>query len=48
MGLLPPREFSRHILSCSKLKAESFKKCLHSVRLGVSLSEPVTYVTLSN
>ena len=33
----PPREFCRHILSCRKLKAESFKTCLHSVRWGVSL-----------
>ena len=31
MGLLtPPREFCRHILSCRELKAESFKRCLHS------------------
>ena len=50
MGLLPPppsREFCRHILSCRELKVESFKKCLHSVRWGVSLKEPVTYITLS-
>ena len=33
----PPREFCRHILSCRELKAKSFKKCLHSVRWGVSL-----------
>ena len=33
----PPREFCRHILSCRELKAESFKKCLHSVLRGVSL-----------
>ena len=33
----PPREFCRHILSCRKLKAESFKRCLHSVLRGVSL-----------
>ena len=46
MGLLPPpREFCRHILSCRELKAESFKRCLHSVLRGVSLLEPVTYVT---
>ena len=32
MGLLPPP-----ILSCRELKAESFKKCLRSVRRGVSL-----------
>ena len=38
MGLVPPtREFCRHILSCRKLKAESFKRCLHSVLRGVSL-----------
>ena len=37
-GFAPsPREFRRHILSCRELKAESFKKCLHSVRWGVSL-----------
>ena len=50
MGLPPPppREFRRHILSCRKLKVESFKKCLHSVLRGVSLWEPVTHVTLSN
>ena len=33
----PPREFRRHILSCRELKAESFKRCLHSVLRGVSL-----------
>ena len=33
----PPREFCRHILSCRELKAASFKRCLHSVRWGVSL-----------
>ena len=38
-------EFCRHILSCRELKAESFKRCLHSVLRGVSLKEPVTYVT---
>ena len=32
-----PREFCRHILSCRELKAESFKRCLHSVLRGVSL-----------
>ena len=36
-GFAPPREFCRHIISCRELKAESFKKCLHSVRWGVSL-----------
>ena len=37
-GFAPsPREFRRHILSCRELKADSFKKCLHSVRWGVSL-----------
>ena len=37
-GFAPtPREFCRHILSCRELKAESFKKCLHSVLRGVSL-----------
>ena len=33
----PPREFCRHILSCRELKAESFKRCLHSVLRDVSL-----------
>ena len=33
----PPREFRRHILSGRELKAESFKRCLHSVLRGVSL-----------
>ena len=33
----PPRKFCRHILSCRELKAESFKRCLHSVLRGVSL-----------
>ena len=33
----PPREFCRHIISCRELKAESFKRCLHSVLRGVSL-----------
>ena len=33
----PPREFRRHILSCRELKAEYFKRCLHSVLRGVSL-----------
>ena len=33
----PTREFRRHILSCKELKAESFKKCFHSVRWGFSL-----------
>ena len=37
MGLLPPREFCRHILTCRELKAEYFKRCLHSVLRGVSL-----------
>ena len=41
----PPREFCRHILSCRELKGKSFKRCLHSVLRGVSLWEPVTYVT---
>ena len=37
-GFAPPhREFCRNILSGRELKAESFKKCLHSVRWGVSL-----------
>ena len=44
----PPREFCRHILSWSKFQAASFKRCLHSVLWGVSLWQPVTYVTVTN
>ena len=33
----PPREFCSHILSYRELKAESFKRCLHSMLRGVSL-----------
>ena len=44
----PPREFCRHILSWRKFQAASFKRCLHSVLRGVSLWQPVTYVTVTN
>ena len=44
----PPREFRRHILSWRKFQAASFKRCLHSVLRGVSLWQPVTYVTVTN
>ena len=46
--LPPPREFCRHILSWRKFQAASFKRCLHSVLRGVSLWQPVTYVTVTN
>ena len=45
---IPPREFCRHILSWRKFQAASFKRCLHSVLRGVSLWQPVTYVTVTN
>ena len=51
MGVLPPPplgNFADKSYLVENLKAESFKKSLHSVRWGVSLKEPVTYVTLSN
>ena len=44
----PPREFCRHILSGRKFQAASFKRCLHSVLRGVSLWQPVSYVTVTN
>ena len=37
MGLPPSRDFCRYILSCRELKAESFRRCLHTVLWGVSL-----------
>ena len=46
--LPPPREFCRHILSWRKFQAASFKRCLHFVLRGVSLWQPVTYVTVTN
>ena len=39
--IAPPREFR-------KLQAASFNICLHYVRRGVSLWQPVTYVTILN
>ena len=33
----PPGEFWRYILSCREFKVASFKRCLHSVRWGVSM-----------
>ena len=44
----PPREFRRHILYWREFQAASFKRCLHSVLRGVSLWQPVTYVTVTN
>ena len=46
MFLLPTREFWKLILSQRNFQAASFKNFLHSVCLGVSLRQPVTYVTI--
>ena len=47
--LLPTREFCKLILSLKKIQAAFFFKIfvLHSVCLGVSLRQPVTYVTFN-
>ena len=47
--IAPPREFRKLILSQRRLfQAASFNICLHYVRRGVSLWQPVTYVTILN
>ena len=43
----PPGEFCKLILS-KRFQAASFNRCLHYVRRGVSLWQPVTYVTILN
>ena len=46
--MLPiPREFCRHILSERTTQAASNKRRLHPVSGGISLSQPVTYVTIN-
>ena len=44
----PPREFRKLILSKRRFQAASFYRCLHYGRRGVSISQPVTYVTILN
>ena len=41
-----PPEFRKLILSKRGFPAASFNRCLHYVRRGVSLKQPVTYVTV--
>ena len=43
-----PREFRKLILSKRGFQAASFNRCLHYGRRGVSISQPVTYVTILN
>ena len=43
-----PREFRKLILSKRGFQAASFNRCLHYVCQGVSLWQPVTYVTILN
>ena len=46
--MLPtPREFGRHILSERTTPAASNKRRLHPVSGGISLKQPVTYVTIN-
>ena len=46
--ITPPREFRKLILSKRGFQAASFNRCLHYGRLGVSISQAVTYVTILN
>ena len=46
--IAPTREFRKLVLSKRRFQAASFNSCLHYVRRGVSLWQPVTYVTISN
>ena len=43
-----PGEFCKLILSKRGFQAASFNRCLHYVGRGVSLWQPVTYVTILN
>ena len=36
------------MLSRREFQTASFKRCLHYVRSGISLLQPVTYATISN
>ena len=46
--IAPTREFRKLILSKREFQAASLNRCLHYVRRGVSLWQPVTYVTILN
>ena len=46
--IAPPRGFRKLIPSKRGFQASSFNRCLHYVRRGVSLLQPVTYVTILN
>ena len=46
--IAPPGEFRKLILSKRGFQAASFNRCLRNVRRGVSLWQPVTYVTILN
>ena len=46
--IAPTPEFRKLILSKRGFQAASFNRCLHYVRWGVSLWQPVTYVTILN
>ena len=43
-----PGEYRKLILSKRGFQAASFNRCLHYVRRGVILWQPVTYVTILN
>ena len=43
-----PWEFRKLIISKRGFQAASFDRCLHYVRRGVSLRQPITYVTVLN
>ena len=46
--IAPPGEYCKLMLSKRGFQAASFNRCLHYVRRGVSLWQPVTYVTIYN
>ena len=46
--IAPPGEFCKLILSKRGFQAASINRCLHYVCRGVSLWQPVTYVTILN
>ena len=46
--ITPLQEFRKLILSKRGFQATSFNRCLHYGRRGVSISQPVTYVTILN
>ena len=46
--IAPTREIRKLILSKRGFQAASFNRCLHYVLRGISLWQPVTYVTILN